>query len=397
MPTDQQLAGNITGTNSFASPIGLDRIVRKETSLGAIREMPVPETHIGLSMFAPFMNVDSDDVIFDYIKEAVTGGMSPARAEDAEAELARKDDIWYGQGRASIIDWAEKDRYSASDVQRYRENMIIAQQVKGLSGLQLNAPESAVQSFDNKVAKDDASRSRRLYNRIEWLIQQAIWTNNISYNDGKIKFSVDYGRPSGQSNMAPTGALWDAGTAHDPINDLLTLQQSMYDTYAVNFDRAVTSQKVINTLWKAAKFIPLTGLGGNPADTRVDPNYLMPGWGPEAALSIIERVTGIKFTVYDSVYRTRAWGSQSVTNTRFSPQNKILFLPNMAQLDEIDDTDIGFGKTLTSPHPEGNFTSGFYEWEKSDSDPWMHIRGSGIKAFPVFPYLQYTATMQVIT
>jgi len=174
MPTDQQLAGNITGTNSFASPIGLDRIVRKETSLGAIREMPVPETHIGLSMFAPFMNVDSDDVIFDYIKEAVTGGMSPARAEDAEAELARKDDIWYGQGRASIIDWAEKDRYSASDVQRYRENMIIAQQVKGLSGLQLNAPESAVQSFDNKVAKDDASRSRRLYNRIEWLIQQAI-------------------------------------------------------------------------------------------------------------------------------------------------------------------------------------------------------------------------------
>jgi hypothetical protein len=138
-------------------------------------------------------------------------------------------------------------------------------------------------------------------------------------------------------------------------------------------------------------------MGGNPAETRVDPNYLMAGWGPDAAQAIIERVTGIKFTVYDSVYRTRAWGSQTVTSTRFSPQDKILFLPSMADLAEIDDTDIGFGKTLTSPHPEGNFTAGFYEWEKSEVDPWMHIRGSGVKAFPVFPYLQYTATMKVLT
>ena len=48
MGNDQQLAAGITGTDTFASPIGLDRIVRKEVSLGAIREMPVPETHIGL-------------------------------------------------------------------------------------------------------------------------------------------------------------------------------------------------------------------------------------------------------------------------------------------------------------------------------------------------------------
>ena len=397
MGNDQQLAAGITGTDTFASPIGLDRIVRKEVSLGAIREMPVPETHIGLQMLAPFMEVDSDDVIFDYIKDAVSGGMSPARAEDAEAELARKDDIWYGQGRASIIDWSEKNAYRASDVQRYRENMIIAQQVQGVSGLSLNAPQSAVEAFNAKVAKDDASRSRRLYNRIEWLIQQAVWTNNITYNDGKIKFSVDYGRPVGQSNMAPASGLYDVGTAHDPINDLLALQQQFFDTYGVKFDRAICSQKILNTFWKSAKFIPLTGMGGNPAETRVDPNYLMAGWGPDAAQAIIERVTGIKFTVYDSVYRTRAWGSQTVTRTRFSPQDKILFLPSMADLAEIDDTDIGFAKTLTSPHPEGNFTAGFYEWEKSEVDPWMHIRGSGVKAFPVFPYLQYTATMKVLT
>lgn len=398
MGNDQQLAGNITGTDTFAaSPVGLDRIVRKEVSLGAIREMPVPETHIGLQMFAPFMDVDSDDVIFDYIKDAVVGGMTPARAEDAESELARKDDLWYGQGKASVIDWAEKNRYKASDVTRYRDNMILAQAAQGLSGLQLNQPQNAVEAFNNKVARDDAARSLRLYNRIEWLIQQAIWTNNITYNDNKIKFSVDYGRPANQSSMTPTSGLYDVGTAHDPINDLLKIQEDFYDTYGVHFDRGVISQKILNTFWKSAKFIPLTGMGGNPAETRVDPNYLMPGWGPQRALDIIEQVTNIKFTVFDSVYRTRAFGSTTVTNTRFSPQDKMLLLPNMTELNEVDDTDIGFGKTLTSPHPEGNWGAGFYEWEKSEVDPWQHIRGSGIKAFPVFPYLQYTATVKVLT
>src|SRR5437868_10412559 len=92
-----------------------DRLVRKETSLGAIRELPVPDTHIGLSQVAPFLDVDTDEVIFEYIKGGLQEGLAPARSEDAEAELAQKDELLYGQGRASIIDWSLKDRYSASD------------------------------------------------------------------------------------------------------------------------------------------------------------------------------------------------------------------------------------------------------------------------------------------
>ena len=396
MAKDQELMGSITGTDSFASPIGQDRLIRKEVSLGAIREMPLPEGHIGLTEIAPFMDVDSDDVIFDYLKDAVIGGMTPARAEDSEADLARKDELYYGQGRASIIDWAEKHRYSPSDVTRYRENMMIAAQIKGMSGIQLNQTENAVAAFNRKVAQDDATRSRRLYNRLEWMIQQAIWTNNITYSDGRIKFAVDYGRPGAQSNVAPASGLWDAGTAHDPINDVLNYNQTFFDLYGIRLGRAICSEKIINTIWKSAKFIPLTGMGGNPAETRVDPNYLTPGWGPDVALNILERVTGVKFKVYDSVYRTRSFGSQAPVNTRFSPQDKILFLPGDGELAEIDETEIGFAKTLTSPHPEGNFQSGFYEWEDTTKDPWMHVRGSGVKAFPVFPYMQYTATMKVL-
>ena len=109
----------------------LDRLVRKEVSLGAIREKAVPESHIGLQL-APFLDVATDDVIFEYIKGGLQEGLAPARAEDAEAELAQKDELLYGQGRAAVIDWSLKDKYTASDVTRYREGLFIQRQLDGV-------------------------------------------------------------------------------------------------------------------------------------------------------------------------------------------------------------------------------------------------------------------------
>ena len=82
-------------------PTSLDRLVRKEVSLGAIREIKPPQNHIGLGV-APFLDVATDDVIFEYIKGGLQDGLAPARAEDAEAELAQKDELFYGQGRAAV-------------------------------------------------------------------------------------------------------------------------------------------------------------------------------------------------------------------------------------------------------------------------------------------------------
>ena len=51
---------------------------------------------------------------------------------------------------------------------------------------------------------------------------------------------------------------------------------------------------------------------------------------------------------------------------------------------------------LTSPHPEGNWQPGFYEWEQETKDPWGLNRGTGVKAFPVFPHMDLTFTMDVL-
>jgi hypothetical protein len=371
----------------MVASLPLDRLIRKEVALGVIREIVPPQNHIGLQL-VPFLGVASDDVIFDYAK-GLTDGLAPARAEDAESELAQKDETFVGQGRASVIDWAVKDHYSASDVSRYREALLIAEQVRDTNSLPLTV-QSATEGFQSKVARDTSRRRRKLDNRIEWLIMSALSTGVISYNDGKIKFTVDYGRPAGQQAQAPTSGTY-ASTTHDPIGDILTLQQVMFDTYGVRINRAIASRRFLNSLWKSAKFIPLTGFTSG-----ADPNYLIQGWSPKAAIDAVANATGLTFIEYDSVYRTRPVGSNTVTNNRFLPDNRVIFLPDEGDLAEFSETELGFGKTLTSPHPEGNWSSGFYEWEKDTGpDPWGHDMGTGVKAFPVFPHMDLTFSWDV--
>lgn len=401
-------AGGAGGTSRFASPIGLDRLIRKEVALGAIRERTWPDDHIGLRLIAPFMEVETDDVIFDYIKGGFQDGLGPARAEDAEAELSQKDDLVYGSGRAAVIDWAMKDRYSASDVMRYRDDQLLAQIAGQNSGLQINSPFNNVQIFQNRLARHDAMRRKRIDNRLEWLIMsQAVETGGVAYNDGKIKFTVDYGRPAGQHNQpiaklnaniagGGTAGAWNTGTGHDPIGDIMSIRQYMYDTYGVWITRAVTSQKNLNYMWSSSRFLAAQGMvvGGTPSSP-IDIRYVAPGFDQAAAIAAVERATGVNFIPYDSVYWTRPVGSTTRTMNRFTTESKIFFLPTEGDLGEIDDTDIGFAKMLTSPHPEGNWQPGYYEWEDFQKDPWQQVRGTGIKAFPVFPYMEYTYTADV--
>lgn len=390
---------------SNATSIGQDRLVRKEVSLGAIRELEPPEKHIGLQL-VPFKEVATDDVVFDYLT-VQTDGLAPARAEDAEAELAQKDETAAGQGRASVLDWSLKDHYDASDVNRAREFSKIVEAMRNGS-LPLTV-SSAMEDWAAKIARDRARRRRKLDNRIEWLIMTALSAGLISYDDGKIKFAVDYGRPDTQQggNVANdladadiTDGVWDISSyTHDPIKTFNEINEFMFDTYGVRVNRCIGSRKAFNKFVNSDKFAQRAGLGaayngaGNPVSP--DPNYLLDGWGPDAARAVVSRTTGIELIEYDSVYRTRAVGSNNVVSTRFTPQNRLIFLVDPADLGEIDDTDIGFGKTLTSPHPEGNWTPGYYEWERSTVDPWGQDMGNGIKAFPVLPYMEFTYAVDV--
>lgn len=360
-----------------------DRLVRKEVALGVIREMPQPEDHIGLRLLAPFRDVESDDVIFDYAP-GLTTGLAPARAEDAESELAQKDET-VGYGRASIIDWALKDHYDPSDVSRYRELTQLGESVtQGSFPLTIGR---MTEGWQAKVARDTRLRRRKLDNRFEWLITQALETGGIAYNDGKIKFSVDFGRPADQTDDDIGAANYWSEAGSDPIGDLLARQEAADDRYGVTLNRAIISRKVWNSLINSDKFQNAL-VGANPL-------YTVEGWGPDRAARIVSAQTNIEFIIYDSVYRTRDLGSLAWVNNRFLSPNKVYLLPSEQDLQEIDDT-VGFGATLTSPHPEGEWQTGYYEWERSTVDPWGYDIGTGCKSFPVFPHLDLTWTMVVL-
>jgi len=386
--------------------IGQDRLIRKEVSLGIIRDVPPPLDHIGLSL-VPFLSVPTDEVVFEYITSGLQDVLAPARAEDAEAKLMQFDQFLNGIGRANVIDWSFKNKYTASDVTRYRSDLTLAASTQNI-GLTLNSAETAVQTFQRRLARDDATRKRSLDNRLEWLIMTSLDTGKLAYNDTKIQFTIDWGRPADQDAIVPASGLWDSGTTFDPIGDIKAVQAAALARYHITLNRAITSQKVVNNIWHSNRFWAAVGLpvvGGSPS-APLDMNYILPGYTMDAALRVLEASTGVKFTVYDSVYQTRPIGSTTITNNRFTTEKSILLLPDpnpdpnqpyTIGLSQIDDTEMGFGKMLTSPHAEGNWQSGFYEWEQETVDPWMTVRGSGIKAFPVFPYMKYTYSMDVLS
>ena len=380
-------------SGQFAYPYPVDRLIRKESALGAIREIAPPEDHIGLSLF-PFFDVPHDDFFFDYIKGDATG-LAPARAQDAESELAQKDFFISGQGRGSIVDWAIKDHYDPSDINNFRELENVAKLIQ--EGGQTQVPGSLQSSLNElpfKLARDSAQRRKRLDNRIEHMIMTSLVTNTYSYNDGKVVFATPWGRPSDQTDQAPASGTY-ASVDGDPIGDWIAVDEFMYERHGVNMKRAIMGRKVANSFYRSKFWDARTGLITQAGSTPVNPNYVMEGWGPVGALNAVSSATGIVPTIYDSVYRTRPIGSNTFTNNRFIPDDVIIFLPDESQISDFDSSPLGLGKVCTSPHIEGNGGSGFYEWEQRTVDPWSYTVGTGIKCYPIFPHMELTYTMKV--
>jgi hypothetical protein len=377
--------------NQFVSPQPLDRLIRKEVSLGVVREIVKPEDHIGLSL-VPFYNVPTDDFIFDYVK-GLTSGLAPAIAEAAESELAQKDSGLSGQGRASLIDWRLKDHYDAADVQRFRDLQIVAENL-GPYGLP-NTLQGDANDLPQRISNDTAERRRRLDNRIEWMIMESLSTGVLGYNDGNIKFLVDWKRPADQQAQAPGSGSY-AGNAFDPIKDINDIKRKIYNRTGVKITRAIVSNRYLNTLINSDKFLLRSGFPPGSNLTQSDLPYLLNGWGPQAAIDEVARQTGVTFIEYDSGYRTKPdLAAGPVTFNRFLPENRVIFLPDEAQISQFDSSPLGFGKVATSPHSMGNGAPGFYEWEQETTDPWGRNIGTGIKCFPIFPHMELSYTMDV--
>ncbi|USH45012.1 major capsid protein [Gordonia phage Camerico] len=380
---------DMASNSDFASGVvPTKELLARRVHLGVIKELKPPEEHVGLGII-PWMEVEADDVILDYLRDGGTG-LAPAVAVDAESELFQDSDDVTGQIKARVMDWRLKSRYDSTDVHQYWEAKEAMEDAVRNGG---RVPQvtlgSLIQKIDNKVARDTVKRRRMLDNRVEWLIMNGLVNAKIDYNDGKIKLPpVDFKRPVDQ-DLIPKDY---SGTSHDPIGDFIDQKQLAFDTHGVDLSVAMCSSKFANKIVKSAKWNSRTGFAPG---ANVDPRYVLSGWGPRAAIQILQEEAEITLIINDNVFRQRNTATGAVTNVRYLPQDEVLFLPNMDQLSDYDDSELGFGKLLTSPHPMNNFKPGFYAWETETTDPWERYIGTGVKAFPVLPHMELTYRWKV--
>jgi len=378
----------------FAAPgvVPASRLIRQETALGIVRQLVPQDELIGISEFAPFKDINTDDFVIQLGDVGPSTKMAPARADDAEAELFQQDRFVPGEYRGRTIDWALKSRYSTSDINTHRDLVDMLERA-GNGGLP-PAVQSIYEGFTEKVRRDTVKRREMLDYRLNWLIMQSVTEGAVAYNDGKIKFNINWGRPANQHRQAPNSGPYNA-TTHDPIDDIKRVKKFMRDLYGIEIVKAYCAPEFLETFWHSDKFRQIAAPGGQNIAAE-DMPYLLAGWGPDSAVRIVEQATGVTFRPYGAVYRTRLEGSTTFQQHRWMPKSDVIFMPSDADIAAIDETDLGFGRTLTSPHPAGNWTSGFYQWEKDyGQDPWSYAVGTGIKAFPVFPHMNWTYTWNV--
>jgi len=389
------MAGSAAAEDSAygVGPLSQSRLIRQETALGIVRNLVPQDELIGLSEFAPLKDIDTDDFVIQLGDVGPSTKMAPARADDAEAELFQQDRFVPGEYRGRTIDWAIKSRYSTSDINTHRDAVDTAARIGNGQPLPLFV-NRVLEGFNEKVQRDTVKRREMLDYRLNWLIMQSVTEGALAYNDGKIKFNINWGRPADQHRQAPKSGTY-ASTTHDPIDDIKAVKAKMRNLYGIELDRAYCSPEFLETFWHSDKFRQIAA-PGNSGVTAEDMPYLLAGWGPDSAVRIVEQATGITFRPYNGVYRTRLEGTKTFQQHRWMPVDDVIFMPAESDINAIDETDLGFGRTLTSPHPAGDWTSGFYQWEKDyGQDPWGYAVGTGIKAFPVLPHLNWTYTWKV--
>lgn len=377
-----------------------DELLRKQTELGIIRELPINKDHMWQRV-APLLEIESDDFTFQYgIPEA--DQTVPFRSEDAESETMVSD-TFAGLGNGSVVDMAVHHMTKPSDITRWKDHQAALEAFAASGAAAPRSFQRWNEQYQSKVAKDRLARFRAIDNTIEWMTTQALSTGTISYDNGNgFKFDVDFQADPAQTDQGPaSGTPWDdANGGHDPLGDIDAIQEYMYNAHDITMGTMILSRKALRTMKRSTKWFPRvanlpTPAGVTPTDQMYFPNAI----GDEQAAALIAAAVDVESViVYDAKMRIRPVGSNVDTGTdnRFLPENQVIFLPNAAEARELLGTDIGFMRNLTAPHPEALGDAGFYEFvDGPHVDPWGIKHGTGIKVATVLPAAELMYSMRV--
>ena len=321
--------------------------------IGYVRNIPEPENWIG-STILPTQTIN--DLRYEYIKGSYEKPiMGSIMAWDAEAPIAGKKGLVTISGEMPPI--KRKVKVEEKELIKF---------FAPRAGL--GDKEQAINDIYDLV--DQMVNSCRA--RMEWLRWQAIGTGAITYDEGGMIFSVDYGVPASQKETLLTTARWSDLDDSDPLGDLERWAEAHVTNTGIRPERMVMSLKTRNYLLK------------NEAIRQIITNNANVYVSPEQLNQLLQTFNLPQIIIYDAKVLTEAMAGTK-TETRLLAEDVVVLLPAASY---------NLGKLLQGPTAEALAMMNLSSSTKAEGvvaviytkeDPPSYWIKAAVTAFPTLP------------
>lgn len=238
--------------------------------------------------------------------------------------------------------------------------------------------------LDDAAYAVDAIKARK-----EWIAMQAISTGAISYSEGGVITSVDFGYTSEQKPVLSGTALW-TDPASKPLDDIQGWVNAAAER-GVALTRAMTSKQIVSLLLKNLSV--RVAYHGDPSGTANPPQL------NGAQLDALLTAQGIpSIAAYDTQARIEnkalTGGKVGFTSVRMMPQNRFVLLPAGPLGDYLwAQTTEEMMSEIEAAETDAN---GIFVFRKINEHP-IRVETIGVNlAFPAYGHNDATVTATVI-
>lgn len=291
---------------TFAGPelVGLEQALSGEELIVYSRNLATPNNYLHELLFPAR---ETSELTVDIVRE---GSRLPVMAQIAELGTQ----VEYGSREGMTgqrIEIPKIQRGRAMDEKLVRillQGGLRNNEVAEIRRTQLNDADYAV----------DAIKARK-----EWIAIQSVTTGGVSYAEGGVKFTVDFGFTNEQKPVLSGTDLWSDTVNSNPLDDIMTWTNTFADKGIV-LPRALASRQVISYLLQNKNI--RIAYHGDPSGSANPPQL------NKAQLDELFTSQGLpKVVAYDTQARVEnralTGGKLSFSNVRMAPQNRFVMLP----------------------------------------------------------------------
>ncbi|MBU5214951.1 major capsid protein [Heyndrickxia oleronia] len=354
--------------------LGLEQALSSEELLVYSRNLATPKTYLHELLFPAH---ETSELNVDVIRE---GSRLPVMAQIAE--LGTQVEYGSREGMSGQrIEIPKIQRGRAMDEKLVRlliqasQGGLRASEVAELRRTQLNDADYAV----------DAIKARK-----EWVAMQAVSQGKVTYSEGGVQLSVDFGYTNDQKPVLSGTDLWSDTVNSNPIDDIQTWLGKMQDI-GINLSRALASRQIISYLLQNLNV--RKQYFGDPSGTANPPQL-----NKQQLDSLFTSLGLPKVVQYDTQARVEnkalSNGKLSFSTIRMAPQNRFIMLPDSALGHYLwaKSTE----EMLADIQAEKTDSNGIYVFRKVNEHP-IRVETIGVNlTFPSFGFNDSVVSATVI-